>query len=226
MKIAAALFLCALAVPVHAAERRYTVTDFDRIQVDGPFRVNVTTGGASHATAIGDRDALDHISVDVQGRTLRIRTVRTSAGWRNAGPVEVRVTTRQLKGAALAGAGRLDVKGVKGLRFDLLLNGNGRADISGIEADRVAATLVGAGVATLAGRTKVLEANVQGSASLDSATLTAEDVRIDSMSAGNVSAQARRTAQVTSAASGDVVVAGKPACTVKAQGVGTVRCGG
>jgi hypothetical protein len=41
----AVLLAFALALPAAAAERRYPITDFDRIVVEGPFIVRLTTGG-------------------------------------------------------------------------------------------------------------------------------------------------------------------------------------
>src|SRR3546814_19405145 len=49
----AALALTATA-PAQAAERRYTVTDFNRIRVDGPFVVTLATGKSPSATASGE----------------------------------------------------------------------------------------------------------------------------------------------------------------------------
>ena len=224
MKIAAALFLLLGSSAATGAERRYTVPDFDRLLVEGPFKVTVTTGGPSHATAIGSPSALDRITVENRSGTLRIRA-DAGTGRGETGPVEVRVTTRQLRSAAMAGSGSLDVEGVKGLRFDVTIAGSGSARIGGIEADRLNVSLSGAGVTSLQGRAKVLEATVLGAAALAGSSLSAEDVRVAAATSGNVALGARRTAQVTSSGSGDVAVTGKPACTVKASGAGAVRCG-
>ncbi|WP_106640532.1 head GIN domain-containing protein [Allosphingosinicella vermicomposti] len=226
MKRLAVLFLSFISAPALADERRYTITDFDRIRIDGPYRVEVNAGSASTVTGTGARDALDRVAVDVEGRVLRIRTDKSSwKGSGNAGPVSLRITTRQLRGLILSGSGSAEVHGIKGLRFDLSLAGSGQAKIDNIAADRVVVTLTGAGGATLAGHAKLLEANLIGSSSLDAAALTAEDVKIASASAGNVTAAARRTATITGGGTGDIMVKGSAACTIRAEGAGAVSCG-
>ena len=226
MKFPAAVFLVLAAAPAAADERRYTVTDFDRIRIDGPFRVEVTGGTAAKVAGIGTREALDRVAVDVEGRLLRIRTDRQN--WKGAGspgPVTLRVSVHQLRGLTLAGAARADVRGVKGLRFDLSLSGSGHANVEGIAADRLLVNLLGSGSATLSGQAKVLEASVAGTAALDAGALQAEAVKIASTSAGDVAANARRSANLSGGGSGDIHVSGKPACTVAAEGAGSVTCG-
>ncbi|HMC91878.1 MAG TPA: DUF2807 domain-containing protein, partial [Allosphingosinicella sp.] len=60
-----ALLLTA-AAPAAAAERSYPVTDFDRIQVEGPYEVTLVTGGASTARGSGSQAALERVTVEVQ----------------------------------------------------------------------------------------------------------------------------------------------------------------
>jgi len=61
------LVLLGVASAASAAERRYTVTDFTRVRVDGGYGVKVTTGVSPFATASGTPAALDA----VYGRTVR-----------------------------------------------------------------------------------------------------------------------------------------------------------
>ena len=112
-----ALLALAAAAPAAAAERTYSVTDFDRIQVDGPYRVTVTVGSGSSARAEGSAEALDHLSVDVQGGILRVRRNRSAWGGypgEGAGSVAIALTTRDLRNAAVVGSGSLDIDRAQG----------------------------------------------------------------------------------------------------------------
>src|SRR3954451_19033136 len=109
IRILPALLLL-LPAAAAAADRTYTVTDFDRVQVDGPYEVVLTTGGPSGARATGSQLALDAVTVEVSGATLRVRTNRSAWGGYPGQPVEpakIRLTTRDLKSATVVGAGSL-----------------------------------------------------------------------------------------------------------------------
>ena len=79
-KILLAIAALALSAPAAAAERRYPVTDFDRVVVEGPYIVRLTAGPSSSATARGTQAALDRATIDVTGTTLRIRRNRSYWG--------------------------------------------------------------------------------------------------------------------------------------------------
>jgi Putative auto-transporter adhesin, head GIN domain len=224
-----AFLALAAAVPAGAAERTYSITDFDRVQVDGPYRVTVTTGRSSGARAEGSTEALDHVSIDVQGGTLRVRRNRSAWGSHpgaGAGPVTVALTTRDLRNAAVVGSGSLDIDRAKGLRVDLSVSGSGRLNVSAVEADNLIVGLLGGGRITLAGRTRQLRATVQGSGDLAAAGLSSDDAQIASDTAGNVAVAVARTAKVTATGAGDVEIIGSPTCTIEAKGSGRVTCGG
>jgi hypothetical protein len=223
-----ALLALAAAAPAAAIERSYSVTDFDRVQVDGPYRVTIVTGGYSSARAEGSTAALDQVSVEVQSGTLRIR--RNSSAWGGypgdqAGPVTVALTTRDLHAAAVVGSGSLDVDRTRGLRVDLSVSGSGRLSVGAVEADNLIVGLLGGGRITLAGRTKQLKATVQGSGDLQAAGLSSDDAQILSDTAGTVTVGVARTARVTATGPGDVEIIGEPSCTVDARGSGLVACG-
>ncbi len=223
-----ALLAFAAAAPARAAERTYSVTDFDRVQVDGPYRVTLTTGRGSAARAEGSSEAIDHLSVDVQSGTLRVRRNRSAWGGtpgEGIGPVTIALTTRDLRNAAVVGSGSLDIDRARGLRVDLSVSGSGRLTVGAVEADTLLVGLLGGGRITLAGRTKQLKATVQGSGDLAASGLSADDAQIASDTAGNVAVAVARTAKVTATGPGDVEILGGPSCTVQAKGSGRVICG-
>lgn len=222
--------LCALAVaaiPAGAADRRHPVTDFERVSIEGPYRVRLITGAPSAALVSGSQAAIGRVTVEVQGRTLRIRPSRE--GWGSGGvsdgPVDIELRTRILRGASVNGPGSLAVDRASGMRLDLNVGGSGRISVAAVESDLLSVTLVGAGRVAVGGKAKDLRAVVQGSGDLDAAGLQAERADITSDSAGSISVAVRDTAKVTASGIGDILVAGKPACTVRGLGAHQVRCG-
>ncbi|HEX9947659.1 MAG TPA: head GIN domain-containing protein [Allosphingosinicella sp.] len=223
-----ALLAFAASAPAAAAQRNYSVTDFDKVQVDGPYQVILRTGLTSGARGEGSTEALDGVSVDVQGGTLRVRRNRSAWGGypgEGTGPVAIELTTRDVRGASVVGSGSLQIDRARGLRIDLSVSGSGRLTIGAVDADTLMVGLLGGGRITVAGRARQLKATVQGSGDLAAAGLSADDAQISSDTAGNVAVAVARTAKVTATGPGDVEILGTPTCTVQEKGSGQVLCG-
>jgi hypothetical protein len=225
----AALTSIALSTPTVAAERRFSVTDFDRVVVEGPYIVRLTAGRASSATASGSQAALDRLSLDVSGQTLRIRRNRQYWGGGNSGgqqgPLEIDLVTRSLRSARLIGPARLEVDRVEGLRVDLIVEGAGTLRATNVAADNLSLGLAGAGRIEIAGTAKAVIADVQGTGDLDAARLRAENARITTTTTGTVAMAVTRDADINALGLGAVAISGRPACTVHGVSADQVRCG-
>lgn len=225
LAILAALLSAFTAAPAAAAERNYTVTGFDRIRVDGPYRVRLTTGVAPFARATGSLAALDGVAIDVQGRTLVVRPSRSSWGGypgEREAPVEISLGTHDLATAWLNGAGSLAIDRVKGLMFDLAIQGSGSVEIGEARVDQMKVGISGAGSATIAGTVPRLTAVVRGTSVLDAGGLMVKDATIGAEGPSRVRLTATNEAQVDARGVASVELAGSPACTVRAQGSATV----
>lgn len=221
-----ALCFAALAAsPAVAATRSYSVTSFDRIRVDGPFKVKLTTGVAPFASASGSPAAIDGVSVDVQGRTLIVRANRSSWGGypgTSNEPVEIKVGTHDLSAAWVNGAGGLAIDRVKGLAFDANLQGAGALVISSAEVDKLTIGLSGAGSARIAGKALAMTAIVRGTSTLDASGFTVKDAKVGAEGPATLLVNIGNSAQVTATGLAAVTVAGNPSCTVKLSGSATV----
>jgi hypothetical protein len=225
---AVAALTAAIPATAGAAERRFTVTDFDRVQISGAYRVTLGTGRAASATASGPREALDRVSIEVEGRTLRVRPNRSAWGGypgEPSGPLTITLTTQDVRTATVDGAGLLDIDSAKAMRLELIVAGSGRLAVARVEADTLLLTQMGAGTIQLGGNAKSLRAEVHGAGSVEAAGLTADDAQIAADTAGTIRLRVTRAAKITATGSGDVEILGTPACTVKAIGAGQVTCG-
>ena len=217
--------LLAASAPAAAAERTYSVVDFDKIHVEGSYQVTLATGGTTQAQAIGDQAAIDRLSIEVQGRTLRIRTNRSAwTGQPGSGMVRVTLRTRTLAAATVIGSGNLAVDRVRGLRADLALSGSGRLSVAAVEADNLSIGLLGSGTITLAGSAKQLRASIQGSGDLAAEKLVADDAVLTADTAGRIAFDTRRTARVTALGPGEVTIGGAGKCTVTGLSSDAVSC--
>lgn len=229
--VAAALSLAAAlaaALPAAAAERRYTVTDFDRVQVEGPYHVVLATGRASGVVASGSQQALERVSIDVQGRTLRIRANRSAWGGYPGDPVgtvEIAASTRDLRAGIVTGSGSLTVDEAQGLRLDLSVSGSGQLIVQQVKADNLVVGLLGSGRIAVAGSAKSMRATIQGSGDLDAAALGVDDLTLTADTAGTIAVRAARAAKVTAIGPGDVTIEGKASCTLSGPAAAMVACG-
>ena len=222
--------LLLIAAPASAAERGYVVTDFDRIRVDGPFEVHVTTRGSPMARASGPTGATDGLDIRVEGTTLIVRA--GPRGWealpRAGSPAAPVITLRtlNLRGATVIGGGKLDITGpVRGQRVDLGVTGSGSLAVPGLDADQLDATLLGGGSMTLGGRAARARLSTSGAGAIEATALVTGDLILRLDGSGSTTATARFTANVTTTGLGAATVYGKAACKVKAVAGGPILCG-
>jgi len=214
-----------LTAPSHAATRNYGVEGFDRIRVDGPFKVKLTTGVAPFAKASGSAMALDRVALDLQGRTRVVHVNQSSwGGYPGAapGPVEIALGTHELSGAAVNGSGSLEINRIAGLKFDLAVEGSGDATVGASDVDQLRITLFGNASTTVSGRGATLTAFQRGITSLNAAGLTIKDATIGAEGGSTTSAAVTNSARITASGSATVTLTGNPSCTVRANGSASV----
>jgi hypothetical protein len=227
LPILALLVLASLpaAAAAPATERSYSITGFDRIRVDGPYKVTLKTSVAPFARATGTAAALDGVSVKVEGRTLVIR--EGTGGWggypgEGRGPVTIDVGTHDLSAIYINGAGALDVDRVRGLSFEVSIQGSGVARIDQVDVDQMKVGVSGAGTTRLAGRTAKLTATVRGTSTFEGDGLRVTDAVIGAEGPSTVRAQVTNSAKVDASGLVSVTLTGDPACTVRARGSASV----
>jgi hypothetical protein len=221
------LFLFALAASASApaATRNFGINSFDKIRVDGPFKVQVKTGIAPYAKASGSTEALDRVAIDVQGRTLVVHPNRSSWGGypgKDPGPVEIHIGTHELTAAWLNGSGGLEIDKVRGLTFGLSAQGSGAVSIGKVEVDQLNIGLAGNASATVSGKAGKLTAVIRGISSLDAATLVTKNASIGAEGAATVKANILNEAKLNGSGPATIALTGGPACTARVSGSGTV----
>lgn len=221
----AALGASMLASPATAATRNFGINSFEKIRVDGPFRVTLATGVAPFARASGSPAALDRVAIELRGNTLVVRSSQSSWGGYpggDSGPVEISLGTHDLTTAWLHGSGALTIDRVKGLSFDLSVQGSGSGAIGQVDVDRLNVSVVGTASATLAGRAAKVTAIVRGISTLDAAGLAVKDATIGADGAATISANVTNAVKVDGSGPATIRFAGRPACTLRVSGSASV----
>ncbi len=214
------------AAPAAAATRNFGVSGFDRIRVDGPYRVRLATGVAPFATATANSSAaLDGVAMDVQGRTLVIRGNRKPWGGypgEATGPIDISLGTHELTAAWVNGSGALAIDKLRGLSFDLSVAGSGAASVGAVEVDQFKVNIAGTAAVSLAGSAPRLTATVLGVSTLEAGGLTSKDATIGASGPATVRVTVTGTAKVKAQGAASVELGGSPACTITAAGSANV----
>jgi hypothetical protein len=214
-----------IATPSAAATRNFGITSFDKVRVDGPFRVKLATGVAPFARATGSAAALDRVAIEVRGNTLVVHSSLDSWGGypgTDAGPVEVTLGTHDLGAAWINGSGAIAIDRVKGLSFDLSVQGSAGGDIGRVEVDHLNVSIVGTASARIAGQAARLTAVVRGISTLDASNLATKDATIGADGAATVGASVSNSVTIDASGPATVRLDGRPACTLHASGSASV----
>ena len=210
-----------LASPAAAATRNFGITSFEKVRVEGPFKVTLTTGVAPFARASGSAGAIDRVAIDVRGNTLVVHSNLSSWGGypgQQPGPVEISLGTHDLSSAWISGSGVLSIDKVKGLSFDLSAQGSGSAAIGRADVDQLNVAVVGTASATLAGRAASMTAVIRGISSLNAANLATKDATIGAEGAATVNANIANSVKVDATGPATIQLTGSPACTLRVAG--------
>ena len=111
--------------------RNYQVGNFEKIEVAGPYEVQVRTGANPSVSANGPQKLLEKTTVEVKDGKLIIRPEHKRSwfnfgGWSTHGKATLMVTVPQLTAATIAGSGGIRIDKVKADDFKGVVAGIGR----------------------------------------------------------------------------------------------------
>jgi Putative auto-transporter adhesin, head GIN domain len=211
-----------------AVSRNYQVGGFQKIEVAGPYDVEVRTGGAPSVSGRGPEKLLDRTVVEVKGDRLVIHPQQRNnwfGGWSRNGKASFVVTVPQLSGAGIAGSGDIRIDRVQGDRFVGEVAGSGGLHLAGVDVQSLKLAIAGSGgVKAVSGKAQSAEYEIAGSGDLDASAVQAQQAKVSIAGSGSIKAQAKSTADVSIMGSGDVDVSGGAKCHVSKAGSGNVRC--
>lgn len=209
-------------------QRSYQVGAFERIELAGPYDVEVRTGGSPSVSATGPEKLLEKLVVEVEGDRLRIHPRKERGlnfNWSSKGTAQLIVTVPMLRAAAIAGSGDMRIDKIAGERFDGEIAGSGALDLGAVEVGALSLEIAGSGEARArGGQARTARFDIAGSGDIDAGQVAVEEAEVSIAGSGNVAAKARGTADVNIAGSGDVELTGGARCSINKQGSGNVRC--
>jgi hypothetical protein len=179
------------------------VAPFDKVELNGPWTLDLTVGQAQSVAVAADPEALAHIVTQVQNGTLCLSLDRPWGGFFDGDPHL---------------AARIDMPRLAGLQA----KGSGDARISGFAGGESAFTIDGAWKINASGRLGALKLVINGSGEAAFDTLVAAEVSLVINGSGQAQVRAERKLDVVVNGSGAVRYAGSPSISQTIHGSGSL----
>lgn len=209
-------------------QRSYQVGAFDKIEVAGPYDVEVRTGSAPSVSASGPEKLLERLVVEVKGDRLVIHPEEHHGlfHWESFhGSARLTVTVPSLTEAAIAGSGDITVDKVAGDAFAGKVGGSGTLDLESLQVRSLEFSIGGSGdIRAKSGQAQTAAYKIAGSGDIDAGGVRTEAAVATIAGSGSIHGQASGTADVKIMGSGDVTMKGGAKCSVSKMGSGDVSC--
>jgi hypothetical protein len=205
------------------------VGDFDQISMGVAGKVYVKLGNTNEVVLEGDDSILEDIVTEVRGGRLVIKDKRNGWSWNfwrgsKSSRLEVYITIKELKGAAVSGSGQIIGESTFKTRdFEAGLSGSGSMEIE-IDAQYISTKISGSGRIIIGGKTEQAKLRISGSGRYAGQELAAEDYEISISGSGRSNIQLTGDLDVRISGSGSVYYDGEPTMiNKKIGGSGRVR---
>lgn len=176
------------------------VGSFTSISTEGAFDLKVVCQKAQGLQIEGDDNILPLVRTEVSNNVLHIRSVRS---YSVTEPITLRISVPDLVGIYSAGAGTIEVSGLKNDKFEIDVNG----------APTIRAS----------GETKALKIDANGAGNIDTHELHAARVEVDSKGVSNVEVYAAEQLDVTVSGPSHVIYEGNATVNKTVNGPGSVE---
>ena len=209
--------------------RNYQVANFQRVEVSGPYEVDVRTGSNASVSAQGGEKLLERTTVEVEGDRLVIKPDHDRGlfhfGFGSRGKAHFTVTVPQLSGASIAGSGDINVDRVTGQSFEGSVAGSGSLDVGSVDVQQLKLSISGSGgIKASGGKAQTAEYAIGGSGDVDAGAVQTQQAKASIAGSGDIKAHSSGSADVSIMGSGDVTITGGAKCNVNKQGSGSVNC--
>jgi hypothetical protein len=225
----AALALVGASSPLaNAAEKRFGLTNFDRVELRTDAVLEIVTRSPVFALASGSQDAIDRLQIEARDGRLIINSLKFAGDERrrkDVQPLKIQLSAPMLRELMVVGSGDVHAAQLRGAQINIGLRGSGRVRVDQILGDRMALQMVGNGSMTLSGQVKQATVQLSGANQLNGQSLALDDLTMEADGVGDHQLRAMKRAAITVRGTTNVDVAGRPVCTVRNMGSGTILCG-
>jgi len=182
------------------AVQKRQVGPFTSIETNGAFTIEVTCQKDLGLEIEGDDNILDLVATEVRNNVLHLEN---SKGYSVSEPVKFTISVPNLEGVSVSGAGKVDIKDMSNDEFKIDSKGAPRIVVSG--------------------KTKLVNIDTKGAATIDTQNLRASRAVVDSNGVSKVDISVADRLDVTVSGPSSVTYKGDPVVNKKINGPGRVE---
>ncbi|MFT3796409.1 head GIN domain-containing protein [Flavobacterium sp.] len=188
-----------------------TTSAYDKVSVAGFYDVNLVSGKEGSITVEGESNLIDHITIAVEGGTLKIATEKgKSLSTSHGKSIIVTVPFESLEGVSLAGSGDVRTKSpIKATHFQTTLTGSGDINLD-VDAKSIEANVTGSGDMVLKGSADTFNCELTGSGDLTAYDLKSGSVKTSVTGSGDCKVFCSNALEARVSGSGDIQYKGDP----------------
>lgn len=198
--------------------QEFSVSDFDRVEIDGAWDASITVGETRSVVVHTDDNLMEHVSVDVDGNQLKIDLTRSWV----SGTTSISISVPQLDRLDVNGAADVVIKGLHGNEFTADLGGASTVVIDGavnnLEIDANGALTVAA-----IGQSDSADLEINGAANIDLSGWTTDSASVDINGASDVVLTGAKSVSGSINGTGDLTVNRDAFIDVRTSGVSDVH---
>lgn len=233
-RISALLLLSGLGtatIPAHAAERSFLIGSFEELLVEGDMQVILDNNRSPSAKAVGDRQLIEAVKIERNGRTLRVRIQEyegQKARQAATTPLVIRLGGRDVNKLSVDGSANLSVNQLRiaGGTATVKLSGPGSIRVDRLESDRLSLSVAGQGSVTVAGgNVRIAQIGINGGATVDTSALRMQQAKLAQTGNANSALQVTDTVEIVNSGSGSISVQGNATCFIRQPGSARINCG-
>jgi hypothetical protein len=198
------------------------VTDFNRISLSIPAKVEMIQDSTESVTIVGDDNIVPLLETVVENDGLKIRFADKNLST-DTRTLSLVVHVKSIEALSVAGSGDLHAENLQTAMLKASIAGAGNVSITNLDADTLMVSIAGIGNFVAGGKAKTIEAKIAGSGDVKVGRLEANSVKVSVAGSGNATVWAKQLLAVRVAGSGDVKYYGDAKVSQSVAGSGSIK---
>lgn len=186
-----------------------TVSDFDKLEVEGVFEVDVTYSSTEEIEIDAPENLMEYIELNVRSKTLSIE-IDKNTQITSSCSIKVHIKTAKLNGFELSGASSVELNNTL-KDNDLSIESSGAANFKGdVEVNEADLELSGASTVNLSGNAAEASLELSGASQVNNYNFKVDNLNVDLSGASSAQIASSKTIKGDLSGASSLTYKGKP----------------